>query len=255
MRTRERKTFSLHGHGDNEWPDERGHPVQATRHALGHAEFEPFLHEARDVPAHGNVPHTVEPARMTEAPKGKVPYVRMGGVLMGDSQLIIDALEREAPPGLDGWLSDRERAEAHAVRRMLDEGTYFAGMYQRWATDDGFALLAPEFKKLLPAALGFAVHLIRGKVKKTLRAQGTGRHTTAEVERIAMADYAALATILGDKPFLFGEKPCVADASAFSFVEGVSRFPRPSSLRDHVLQLGSLLAYRDRIRARWWPEL
>ena len=78
------------------------------------------------------------------APKGKIPYVSLDGELVGDSQLIMQRLERSrAAAGqatLDAWLDDRQRAIGHSVRRMLDEATYFALIHLRWTDDGGWAL-------------------------------------------------------------------------------------------------------------------
>ena len=49
---------------------------------------------------------------------------------------------------------------------------------------------------------------------------GIGRHTVQEMFGIAERDLLAVSEILGEKKFLFGEKPCLADASLFAFVAG-----------------------------------
>jgi len=195
------------------------------------------------------------PADIRKAPKGKLPYVDLGGSLVGDSQLIIERLEREYLPGLDNALSDDQRAQGHAIQRMLEEGFYFVGVYLRWWDDEGFALLRPEFERVLPGPIKLLMPMIRGRVRKMLRAQGTGRHTRDEVERLGRSDMHALSTLLGSKPFLFGEHPSSFDAVAYAFLEGFTRFPLQSSLKSEVLALTNLLAYRDRIRQRWWSDL
>jgi glutathione S-transferase len=201
-------------------------------------------------------PYEWRRADFREAPKGKVPYIRAGGQLLGDSQAIIEELERRRGTGraLDRELDDRQRSIGHATRRMLDEALYFALIHLRWGDDAAWAIYRPRIARNL-GAMAAILPLIRRSVRRTLRAQGTGRHTPAEIEAAALADLGALATLIGDGPFLFGERPSTFDASAFAFVEGVAGFPHASRVRDWVVKSGPLMSYRARIRARWWADL
>jgi glutathione S-transferase len=51
-----------------------------------------------------------------------------------------------------------------------------------------------------------------------LKLQGFGRHSTSEQAELAIADINALATLVGEKAFLMGDRPCGADATVFAFV-------------------------------------
>ncbi len=201
-----------------------------------------------------SIPYEVRPPNFPQAPKGKIPFVDLDGKLMGDSQLIIQYLEQTCGTPLDAWLNAEQRATGHAVRRMLEEGLYFAGMYLRWSRDDGFALLKPEIKKVLPAPLRLLMPLIRRKVKKTLHAQGIGRHSDAEIQAIGKADITAAATLLGDSPFLLGDHPSTYDATVYAFLESIGGFPLDSEMKRHLLGQANLIAYRDRIRQKFWAS-
>lgn len=222
----------------------------------GTPNLSPFCSKLETYLRMAGVPHTIEPADMRKAPKGKIPYAAIDGGLMGDSQLIVETLEgRLGDAALDAGLAPRDRAIGHALRRMLEEGLYFVSMYNRWATDGGYAVLAPVFKQVVPAPLRLLMPVIRRSVRKSLRAQGTGRHTADEVMAMGIADLDAFATLLGDQPFLLGDKPRTVDASGFAFAASILGFPAESRLRTHALGKANLVAYRDRIAARWWPEL
>jgi glutathione S-transferase len=97
--------------------------------------------------------------------------------------------------------------------------------------------------------------LIRRSVKKKLREQGTGRHTVDEVVAMGQADLAAIAELLGAQDFLFGACPRTADATLFAFTEATLGFPLDSPLRQAARSHANLVAYRERVRARWWKEL
>jgi len=67
--------------------------------------------------------------------------------------------------------------------------------------------------------LGF----VRSSQKSNLHAQGYGRHTIEEVANRVDEDANAIAHILGDKDFFFGESPSSYDAIVagfFALVEG-----------------------------------
>src|SRR5262245_25392761 len=89
------------------------------------------------------VPYQLGKLSRRDAPKGKIPYVRLDGKLVGDSQLVIDELERRlaaaGKPALDGGMSPRDAALARVTRRAIEEGFYFHLAHLRWTDDDGFA--------------------------------------------------------------------------------------------------------------------
>jgi len=192
----------------------------------------------------------------TEAPKGKMPYVRLDGRLIGDSQLIIEELERrlaaEGKHPLDEGLSARDAAIAQLVRRTLEEAFYFIAMYERWKTDGGYAIQRQEFKKFVP---GFIIPFIRRNLVQKLHHQGTGRHTYEEMTAIGKRDIDALAELLGDRPYLVGDKPRTVDATVFAFLDAGLSYPLDTPLKKHALSHANLVAYRKRIRERWWTDL
>lgn len=191
-----------------------------------------------------------------DAPKGKVPYIRLDGKLMGDSQLIIEELEKrlakEGKPGLDTGMSAHDAALARIMRRALEEAFYFIGVYMRWHDDDGYAEMAKEFKKFVP---GFVLPLVRRAQNKKLEAQGTGRHSRDEIMAMGIGDMDAISELLGDKPFLLGDKPRSVDCTLFAFMEAVLPFPVDNPIKKRVGEHANLVAFRKRIRERWWKDL
>lgn len=201
-------------------------------------------------------PYEIKPASFSQAPKGKVPYVELDGRRVGDSQFIIEMLEarRPAEQRLDSWLSDRQRAVGHAVRRMLDEGTYFVLVHRRWLDDQAWPVFRPRVAELVGPAK-FLLPLIRNGVRKANRSQGTSRHTAEEIDRIGIADFTALAEIIADNRWLLGDRPTAYDASAYAFIEGIAAPPLGSRLREFVLAEPRLMDYRNRVREAHWSEL
>jgi glutathione S-transferase len=203
------------------------------------------------------IPYRAAAMQIGKAPKGKIPYVELAdGTRMGDSQLVIEHLEAglraEGKPALDDGLTGHDRATGHLARRSLEEGYYFVTLYTRWRTDDGFAAVRDEFKKFVP---GLIVPILRRSIRKKLHSQGTGLHSVEEVTGFGAADFDAIAEILGDRPFLLGDRPRTADCTVYAFLESLLGFPVDSPLKARVGSHANLVAYRKRIRERWWKDL
>ena len=202
------------------------------------------------------IPYKPGAFNIRKAPKGKVPFVHIDGAYMGDSQLIIEELERrlaaEGGKPLDRDLSPRDAALARMIRRTLEEGLYFVGLYARWKRDDGYALMREQFKQMIP---GFVIPIVRRAQTKKLHAQGTGRHTFEEAMAMGVADIDAVAELLGDKPYLLGDQPRVIDCTLFGFMETALGFPLDSPLKLRGQGHANLMAFRKRIRDRWWSDL
>jgi glutathione S-transferase len=223
--------------------------------AWGTPNLSPFCAKLETYLRMTETPYRAAPANPMKAPKGKVPFVEIDGELVGDSQLVIERLEKTSTRPLDAGLSPRERALGRAVRRMIEEGTYFTGVYLRWATDDGFPHIRKALGSTLPAPVRLLLPMIRRKVKKALLAQGTARHSFEEICALAIADWQACSELLGDQPFLLGDAPHVVDCTLYSFLEGTLRYPNETPVKTAVAGMTNLVAYRDRIRARWWADL
>merc|ERR1739842_4417 len=74
------------------------------------------------------------------------------------------------------------------------------------------ALPGPKF------AHPFMMKLFKRGTVKSAHGHGIGRHSEEEVKKMGLADLKAFSEYLGNKPFLFGEKPSIADASLFGFL-------------------------------------
>ena len=60
--------------------------------------------------------------------------------------------------------------------------------------------------------------MINRRVRSDLWSHGIGRHSEQDLFGIAERDLLAVSAILGQKKFLFAEKPCLADAAVFAFI-------------------------------------
>lgn len=229
---------------------------QPPGRAWGSPNLSPFCAKLETYLRMTEVPYKVGPFGRRNAPKGKVPFVFLDGAYMGDSQLIIAELEkRRASAGgepLDAGLTPRERGTAHLIRRTLEEGMYFVGLYLRWIPDEGYRAMVQEFSKFVPK---LALPLIRRMQRKKLHEQGTGRHTFDEVIAMGRADWDAIADVLGDNTFVLGDRPRTIDATLYAFLESFLAFPVETPLHEHARKTANLIAYRERMRDRYWKDL
>jgi glutathione S-transferase len=185
------------------------------------------------------------------APKGKLPFIDDDGTVVADSAFIRDYVERTYAVDLDRGLDGRQRAQAWAIERMLEDHLYWAMVHSRWAMDDNFAKGPAHFFDGLPAPARTAA---RETVLANLYSQGLGRHSLEEIAALGRKSLDSLAVILGDQAYLFGERPCGADAAAFALVAGALCPLFVSALRDAAEAHSNLIAYRERMMQRYYPQ-
>jgi glutathione S-transferase len=186
---------------------------------------------------------------------GKIPYVELGdGEIVADSGEIVARLSRERGIDLDAGLSEGDRALGHAVRRMVEEHLYFVGAWDRWFTAAGFVHVARDYFAHLPAPLAFLLpRVLRRRMRRNLHGQGLGRLAPETILAHGRDDVAALAAILGEREFVLGP-PSSVDASVYGFLCAVLGNPWASPVTRLVREHENLVAYTQRVRARWWAE-
>lgn len=200
-----------------------------------------------------------------EMPKAKLPSVRVEGRLIADSSFIIAYLQQHDPRALDDTrLSPVQQAQAEAIKSMAESQLYCAGFYFRWCVDANFVRYRPlllDYAKrsvagwqrpLLPVVGQVAISLIRRQKVRQAWAQGMARHSADEVVTIGRSALQALATLLGQQPYLFGDHPSTVDVSVYAQLHALVKHPFPGLLQDFALGRPELMAYHDRIAQRYW---
>ncbi len=196
---------------------------------------------------------TVVTGNPRRGPKGKLPAIEDDGALIGDSEAIRRHLERKYRIDFDAGLDDKARAVAHAFARMLEERTYWVGVYSRWI-DARFwpQTRATAFGGLPPVIRSVVATLVRRQVRGALHGQGVGRHAEAEIYAMAQADIDAVAAQLGDRPYFMGAAPSSVDATVFAFTASILVPPMASPAKDAVLRHANLVAYVERLQAHYF---
>jgi glutathione S-transferase len=215
----------------------------------------PFVIKAMTLLKLAGLDYVEDCSGFSRAPKGKQPYIDDDGTIVADSTFIRFHLEKAHGIDFDRSLTAEQRAEAWAIEKMCEEHLYWVVVHTRWMDDANFERGPAKFFNSVPALTRPAVKwFVRRKVAKSLWAQGIGRHNASEIAELGLRDIDALVALLGDRPFLFGETPCGADATVFAFVASLMAPIAESPVRDAALAEPNLVAYRDRMMKAYFPD-
>ncbi|MPW20737.1 glutathione S-transferase family protein [Paraburkholderia sp. CNPSo 3157] len=201
-------------------------------------------------------------------PKKKLPVAVIDGVTVSDSSAIIDYLQRRHPKALSDARLDRvQRAQSAALKALLETHLYFVIVYLRWAVDSNMAIYRPHLieyarltapppaRALIGTVAPAVIPVIRRKVLRQVWEQGIARHSYAEIVRMGIDAWQAIADLLGDQPYLLGDEPTTIDATCFAWIHTTVMHAFESPVRDFVAKHPALMAYHERIAQRCWPEL
>jgi glutathione S-transferase len=189
-----------------------------------------------------------------KAPKGKIPFIRDGDQVIGDSTFIQRHLETKYGAEFDQGLNAQEHAVSHAFARMAEERLYWCLVYSRWMDDSNWPKVKAAFFSDLPPIIRSIVSAVsRKSVRASLHGHGLGRHSRDEVYALGEKDIAALADHLGSNSFMMGDNPTSLDAVLYPLVEGLMIEELPSPLLTGIRRHKNLQTYRDRCRAQWYP--
>lgn len=200
--------------------------------------------------------YRVAPGDLRKAPRNQLPFIEIDGATVSDSNHIIERLERDRETQLGEHLTPAQRGQAHALARMLEESTVWGLRHARFIADEGWRDTLVIVRSILPVAVRwFAPSMIRRGMRDALHGQGMGRFTSEQIYGFVARDLDAVATALGESPFLFGDRPHVADAAIFGMVGNLACEHAPSPLPGLVRARPNLVAHVERMRERFFPEL
>lgn len=190
-----------------------------------------------------------------KAPKGKLPYIDDNGTIVADSTLIRRHLERVHGIDFDWELTAEQKATGWALERTLENHAYWLVLHERWMDDGNFARGPRHFFDEVPSPIrSVVIALVRRKLKRSLYLHGIGRHGEADRLMMAAGDFEAMAGLLGDKPYLFGDTPHGADATLFAFATQVLCTDIQPKLTALAAPHANLRAYVDRMMTRYFPD-
>ncbi len=193
---------------------------------------------------------------LSQAPKGKLPYLKDGDMVIADSDIIRRHLESRYHVDFDHGLDGRNRAHGLALTRLAEEHLYWCTMYSHWQIDQHWPVIKEMFFGTLPAEQRDVVaQEVREQILRDLHGHGMGRHEHGEVLDFARGDIKAIADTLGEQPFLFGKEPKSADAAIAPQLLAIATDPFDSPLTDAIHAHRPLVSYAKRVLGHFFPDL
>jgi glutathione S-transferase len=190
-----------------------------------------------------------------KGPKRKSPWIEDDGLRLGDTELILDYVKKKYHKQVDSDLSPIDSARSQVLRGMLEEHYHQIFEYELIVLDEGFVHLRKFFEGKMPGPiLSIVAPYIRRSFKKHLFERGIARHAPDEVVAMGRADIDALSTWLGDRQWFITDHPTKADASAFGLLAASIRSPLPTPVCAYARAKPNLVAFVDRMLARFFPE-
>lgn len=198
---------------------------------------------------------------LTATPKGKLPWIvdEEAGIDISDTQLIQYFLEEKFGDKLDGWLTREQKATSTLMNRAIGECWYWIVVQTRYRRDEDFAIYDPLWVKFLAwlpeEQRREPVEAFRDHLLGQFWHHGAGRNSEAEVEFIARKLTDSMSDLLGDKPYLYGDRPSSLDANMYAGLAHVMFTPFPGPIGRYCRSKPNLVAYMDRIFDKYYPDL
>jgi len=195
-------------------------------------------------------------ADLESVSKHKAPYVDDDGALIQDSTFIRFYFEEKLGRDLDAGLSDLQRGTGWALERLFEDRLVPIMAHERWVEDGNFNKGPRQFFHAVPEAVReHVIEEAREGVRRGLYTQGIGRHSRSERMQLAARDLTAVARVLGDKAFVFGETPTATDAIVYGGLASCATRFFDSDLPRLVERHSVLVGYLERMRARYFSDV
>ncbi len=230
--------------------------LKGSKAMFGLPEASPFVTKTDIHLKMAGLAYRKEDGNPGESPKGQIPFIILDdGQAIADSTFIRFHIEQEYGVDLDAGLDPVQRATALAVEMLCEHQLAPAVAYFRWMDPENFAKGPAHFFDRIPEAERAAtIADVLTRMKASFVARGIGRHSFPEITALAKRSFKAIETIMGDSPYLMGDRPCGADAFVFACLIGSMTPFFDTPVRDAALTSPSLVAYVNRMVDLFYPE-
>lgn len=234
---------------------------------IGHCpDISPFVIKLETWLRMAGIPYAATYGKHVKQPLGKLPAVLDDGVVIPDSSLIIEHLQRKhGDPLGEARLDAQQRALREAMCALIESRLYWVGYCLRWNDDANFAAYKPALRhyaeqtstpleaSLLRLIEPIAFAVVRRQCRRQAWEQGMGRFDRPQLEAQGIAGWQAVSDFLADKPFMLGAQPSALDATTYGFLDSYLGAPVfRSPVHDFIASRENLVAYWQRLSARYW---
>nr|XP_002734687.2 PREDICTED: failed axon connections homolog [Saccoglossus kowalevskii] len=184
----------------------------------------------------------------------RTPWIEYNGEVVSDSGFIIEFLNERLKVNLNSHLDATEKAIARAFREMVEENLCWTLAYIKWLDKTPSNLLTTIYPQRT-VVIWLMRKAIEPVMKKTLYLQGIGRHTRQEVFSRVEKDFLALSAFLGNKAYMFGNKPSEEDCSIFAVLAQFTWNLPGTNIETFIKgDCKNLEEYCYRMKERFWPD-
>lgn len=189
------------------------------------------------------------------SPKRKAPWIEHDGALISDSSLIIDYLKQTFKVDPSSHLSPAQIGVSLAIQRLIEDNLYWAMVHDRWIKPENWDILKSSVLGEIPQPMrSILAPIARRGVTKQVMGHGLGHHTNDEINQISKHNINALAAILGDTPYFFGDKPSEVDAIVYAQLVNIARVPFHSDMKAMIAAQDNLEPFIDRFQTDIYPD-
>jgi glutathione S-transferase len=169
----------------------------------------------------------------TAAPRGQLPYIVDDGEHVGDSDTIIAHVIAKYRLPIDSALTQAQRNTDLMIRRTLDD-LYWVMSYSRWKDPQFWPLFRDAMLGAHASLTMDGMEAARKYNFERYRYQGIGRYEPQDVYKRGIADLSAVASLIGERGFLFGPQPTSIDAAIYGFVANIYFYDIDTPLKRFV---------------------
>jgi len=224
---------------------------------LGMPDPSPFVLKVHTFLRMSGIEYKAKPGlgNIRKAPKGKLPFITHEGKLIADSQFIFEYCNKAFGDKLDSDLTQEQKATAYLITKSLDENLYFPLIYSRWVCEESWPVVKQAFFSKFPFLLRLIVpNIARKKAADSIFKQGTSRHSEQEILEICRKSFQALSDLIGEKDYIFGDKPSSLDATTYAFLAEFILSDLDNQFNRVAKEYSVLVSYCERIKDKYFSD-
>jgi glutathione S-transferase len=183
----------------------------------------------------------------SKAPRGQLPYLDDDGHIVGDSDAIIAHVTAKLGLAIDRDLTAAQGRTDLMLRRTLDD-LYWVMSYSRWYDERFWPLFRDELLRTHATLTPDQLEAARTYNFQRYHHQGISRYEPAAVYERGLRDLEALAGLMGDGPFVFGDRVHGADATVHGFIANIHFYAIDTPLKQAVQASPVLVAHCHELR-------
>jgi glutathione S-transferase len=185
----------------------------------------------------------------SKAPRGQLPYIVDGDDTVGDSETILQFVNRKYALTIDAALKPAQRTTNLLITRMLDD-LYWVMSYSRWKDERYWPAFRDALLREHPGLTEEGLAKAQAFNFQRYHYQGIGRFDPDAAMARGLADLGALADLIPARGYVHGEQPTAIDAGIYGFIANIYFYEIDTPLRQFVVARDNLVRHCRAIHER-----